>query len=109
MVLFSSIGYFSSSEGCAIDPVMEHRHNAENCHSTHPSAEGLSPYIKRHKSCAWGQKFQVTAEWAGKLEVGCFREMMGFLSFFGGGRWGRDGIFEIRPAQRFSAEILQER
>ena len=40
MVLFSPISYFSYSKGCTIDPVMEHRHNAENCHSTHPSTEG---------------------------------------------------------------------
>lgn len=80
MVLFSSISYFSYSKGCTIDPVVALRHNAENCHSSCPSAEGR--YIKRHKSCDWGHKFQVPAEWARKLEVGCLREMMDFLSFF---------------------------
>lgn len=62
MVLFSSISYFSYSEGCIIDPVMVHRHNAENCHSTLPSAEELSHCVKRHKSWDWGHKFQVNAE-----------------------------------------------
>ena len=100
MVLFSPISYFSYSKGCTIDPVMEHRHNAENCHSTHPSTEGPSHYVKRHKSFDWGQKFQVSAEWAGKLEVGCLGEMMSFLPhhplffFFKEG----DRIFQIWPA-----------
>lgn len=79
MVLFSPISYFSSSKGWTIDPVTEHRHNAENCHSTHPSAEGPSHYVKKHKSSDPGQKFQVSAEWAGKLEVGCLGEMMRVL------------------------------
>lgn len=89
MVLFSSISCFSYSKGCTIDAVTAHRHNAENCHSTRPSAEGPSHYVKRHKSCDWGHKFQVNAEWAGQLEVGCSGEMMGFVSlFFGGGGCG---------------------
>lgn len=79
MVLFSPVSYFSCSKGWTIDPVTEHRHNAENCHSTHPSAEGPRRYVKRHKSFGWGQKFQVSAEWAGKLEVGCLGEMMSVL------------------------------
>lgn len=58
------------------------RHNAENCHSSRPFAAGPGHYVKRHKSCDWGHKFQVPAEWAGKLEVGCLGEMMDFLSFF---------------------------
>ena len=82
MVLFSSISYFSYSKRCTIDPVVALRHNAENCHSSCPSTEGPSCYVKRHKSCDWGHKFQVHDEWAGKFEVGRLKEMMDFLSFF---------------------------
>lgn len=82
MVLFSSISHFSYSKGCTIDPVVTLRHNTEKCHSSRPSAAGPGHYVKRHKSCDWGHKFQVHAEWAGKLEVGCLGEMMDFLSFF---------------------------
>lgn len=95
MVLFSSVSYFSYSKGRTIDPVMEHRHNAQNCHSTNPYAEEPSHYVKRYKSFDYGQKFQVSTEWAGKLEVGGLGEMMGFLSFFLGER----GIFQTWPGQ----------
>lgn len=96
MVLFSSISYFSYSKRCTIDPVVALRHNAENCHSSRPSADGPSCYVKRHKSCDWGHKFQVRDEWAGKSEVGCLEEMMDFLPLF---FLKRDRIFQIWPAQ----------
>lgn len=64
-----------------------------------PRQRGPSRYVKRHKSSDWGQKFQVGAEWAGKLEVGCLGEMMSFLPFlFFFFFKERDRIFQIWPA-----------
>lgn len=63
-----------------------------------PRQRGPSRYVKRHKSSDWGQKFQVGAEWAGKLEVGCLGEMMSFLPFLFFFFKERDRIFQIWPA-----------